>query len=113
MGYDTSVRDQAVARDRERREELRLRMLQAIKEALAAHAKELGIDYAYIHGSVIRPGAFRDDSDIDVAVPEANPVVVAGRLTHAVGREVHVLELDDSRAARRARTEGMLWTRTK
>lgn len=112
MGFDTSLRDQAVRRERARREEVRQRVVANALAALDELAPAWGVSRAYIFGSASRPGTFSLESDVDIAVAGTveNTVILAARLSRRIGREVHVLELDGSPAAARARREGIEWT---
>lgn len=59
-------------RDRERRQEmegLRLHVLEQAKDAIREAAPGFpAVRAVYLFGSVLRPGRFRPDSDVDVAV---------------------------------------------
>jgi len=111
MGFDTSVRDEAVRRTRMRREALRREVLDATLAALGSLPAELRIEEAYVFGSVANPGTFREQSDIDIAVsPIVDTLRLATHLSAELGREVHVVELDDSNIARTARQKGLRWT---
>ena len=68
MAFDTRLRDWAVRLARERREALRLTVLNKTKSALSDLARAVGITEVFLFGSMCRPGAFREGSDVDVAV---------------------------------------------
>jgi len=82
------------ARRRERREEERRRWLQRVREAVSEVARRhAGVRRVYLFGSLTRPGRFRTDSDIDVAVESDSPEAESAfwrELEHALGREVDV-----------------------
>ena len=112
MAFDTSLRDKAVRKAAERREQSRLQVIRATESALSELAAGAGIREAYLFGSVTRPYGFRDESDVDMAVASTVRVSVAlaAKLSRRIGREVHIVELDGSLVAERAKREGVLWT---
>jgi predicted nucleotidyltransferase len=74
-----------------RRAEVRRR--EALSEARRAArilADEFGVDRVVVFGSVLRPGAFREGSDIDLAVEGLAP----GRFFEACGRLMVELEFE-------------------
>ena len=77
-----------------------------------AGAGAAGIREAYLFGSVTRPHGFRDESDVDMVVASTvrDPVALAAKLSRRIGREVHIVELDGSLVAERAKREGVRWT---
>lgn len=111
MAFDTSLRDEAVRRAAERREQSRLRIIRETESALAELAVAAGIREAYLFGSVTRPHGFQDDSDVDVAVTctMRDSMALAAKLSRRIGREIHLIELDESPAAERAKREGVRW----
>lgn len=112
MAFDTSLRDKAVRQAKERREQSRLHVIRATESALSELAAAAGIREVYLFGSVTRPQGFRDESDVDMAVASTvrDPVALAAKLSRRIGREVHIVELDGSLVAERAKREGVLWT---
>lgn len=94
MAFDTSIRAEAVRRNREKSERVRIELLQAAAAALGDVAEE-----------------FRPDSDIDIAASGTDAVIsLAARLSRSLGREVHVVEPAATSIARRAESEGIEWT---
>jgi predicted nucleotidyltransferase len=66
--YRHSFRDR-LERDFEKREAARKKALRAVQRAfLETITKYPAIDEAYLFGSILRTGAFRPDSDIDIAI---------------------------------------------
>lgn len=111
MPFDTSMRDAAVARERAEREAARREAFERAVSALEEIARETGLGRAYLFGSVVRPGWFGRNSDVDIAVEGADDSLsLAVRLSRTIGREVHVVPLDDSAVAEHARREGIEWT---
>ncbi len=101
------------ARDRERaenRERERLRCLGELKRSL--HQTIPGVP-VFVFGSVLRPGRFRPDSDIDLAlerIPEGvGPYGLTALLEEKLGRPVDVVELGRCRFDQKIREEGERW----
>ncbi len=115
MAFDTSVLERARARQRVRLERERLATLSQLLRLLEEHGTALGISEADVFGSLIHPGRFRDDSDVDVAVPrvEAESFFAAmSILSTALGREVDLVDLTMCHFARQIRERAIRWMRT-
>lgn len=113
MSFDTVILDQAIADKQARDEEERLATLAQLLSILESVAGEYGIQRAYIFGSLVHPGRFRPDSDVDIAVEQelaANYFAVLARLVAALGREVDLIELSRCHFADKIRQEGLRWT---
>ena len=111
--FDTSIVDRAREARRARREEERQATLSQLLRLLDEHGPELDISQAYAFGSVTRPGRFRDDSDVDVAVEglDADTFFRAmSLLSTAMGRAVDLVELRKCHFADRIRERGIRWT---
>ena len=112
MSFSTLIR--ATARRRAEREASREDVLARTEAALEEMSARYGITEAYLFGSLVRPGRFSADSDIDVAVAGlgADYWAFAAELSRRVGREVDLVDLPTSRFARRICREGLRWTPT-
>lgn len=96
----------------ERREAARLaacsRLRQALRELLPAGSE------VWVFGSVIRPGRFQDDSDLDIAVdrlpPEISEAWLQYQLALRTDRSVDVLNLRETGLRSRIEREGEKWT---
>lgn len=68
----------------------------------------------WIFGSILRPGRFREDSDVDIAVESLPPEVSEAWLQHQLAlrmdRGVDLLNLHDTRLRPRIEREGEKWT---
>ncbi len=87
---------------------MRIDRLARVRRSIARHAAG---EVAYVHGSVIVPGGYRDTSDVDVAF---EPIVGAAWLdrlqsvlSREVGCEVDVMELSDSPLSAKVRRQGV------
>lgn len=68
----------------------------------------------WVFGSVLRPGRFREDSDVDIAVESLPPGFTEARLQHELAlrldRGVDVLDLRETLLRSRIEREGEKWT---
>jgi predicted nucleotidyltransferase len=101
-------RDEETAR---RREDLRLQTLSRLRSLLE---RMLPGREVWVFGSVIRPGAFRESSDVDLALREEPAEISSYRLQslleEGLGRPVDVVLLPESRFAETILREGQRWT---
>lgn len=114
MAFDTYILDNWIAeRDTKLEQERQAtfaKVIQWLEELGGSH----GIHRAYLFGSLIRPGKFKQTSDIDIAVEEMNPedfFNAMSLLSTATGREVDLIELKKCHFADRIRQRGVLWTK--
>ena len=76
------------ARRRARRETERQRWLQCVREAISRLARRYPeVRRAYLFGSLVQPGRFRPDSDIDIAV-ECDTLEVESAFWRALERKL-------------------------
>ena len=87
--FDTSILDEAIRARRQRLAAEQAKLLDCVRRTLLELREPLGIEAAYIVGSL-------RSSDIDVAVAGCSPVVleIMKVLEDATGREVDVIDLD-------------------
>ncbi|MCG3159998.1 MAG: hypothetical protein JMDDDDMK_01030 [Acidobacteria bacterium] len=101
-------RDEEIAR---RREDLRVETLSRLRALLA---EMLPGREVWVFGSLIHPGAFRENSDVDLALREEPSEISAyglqSLLEEALGRSVDVVILPESRLAETILREGQRWT---
>ncbi|MGA7540680.1 MAG: nucleotidyltransferase domain-containing protein [Steroidobacteraceae bacterium] len=68
----------------------------------------------WVFGSILKPGRFREDSDVDIAVQSLPPGMSEAWLQHQVAlridRGVDVLSLRETRLRARIESEGEKWT---
>ncbi len=116
MAFDTYLLDQALEQRRQRLEEARQQTLRQTFDLLDKVATPLGVDRAYVFGSVLRAGRFHERSDVDVAVEAIEPeafFALMSRLSSALVRDVDVVDLRKCHFAERVRETGELWTPTR
>ncbi len=112
IGFDTSVRDRAVAERREQNEQLRLTTLKQVLTWLETSGEKYGIAHAYLFGSLTRPYRFTERSDVDVAVEIMEPdhfFKAIAALSEYLGRSVDLVELAKCPFADQIRQRGRRW----
>lgn len=113
--FDTSVLDEAKIRRRIDNEQLRQQVLQTTLDFLDGFGSCQGPEYVIIFGSVIVPGRFHIQSDVDIAVEAVEPTLffdLMSSLSIALGREVDLVDLSYCHFADQIRQKGMVWTKT-
>jgi predicted nucleotidyltransferase len=112
MAFNTRLLDAAIAKRRQQNEQTRQETLTKLLQWFDQHGSQYGVDRVYIFGSLSRPGRFRDNSDIDIAVEQMAPTLffaLIGQLAEALERDVDLVELEKCHFADRIRAEGVLW----
>lgn len=94
--FDTSTLDKAQRERRQRLAAEQAELLDRVRRALLELREPLGIESAYVVGSLRSPDAWRESSDVDVAVGGCSAMVLElmKALEEATGREVDVIGLD-------------------
>ena len=94
--FDTSIFDEAMRQRRQRLTAEQTELFGCVRRTLLALRQPLGIEAAYIVGSLRSPDAWRESSDIDVAVAGCSPMVLElmKKLEDATGRAVDAIDLD-------------------
>ena len=113
MPYDLTdriIKEQKADRERERRQ-----VLSSVKDVLEELAPKYRFSRAYIFGSIVKPGKFRRDSDVDIAIFELKDedfFRLMAEISRKLERNVEICQMEtvDERL-RRSIEEGMLWTR--
>lgn len=94
--FDTSTLDKAVRERRRRLAAEQAELLERVRRTLMHLREPLGIEAAYIVGSLRSPDSWRESSDVDVAVAGCSPTVleIVRALEKSTVREVDVIDLD-------------------
>ena len=94
--FDTSMRDEATRERRRRLAAEQAELLLRVRRTLLDLREPLGVEIAYIVGSLCSPERWRESSDVDVAVGGCSAVVldVMKALEDTTGRAVDVIDLD-------------------
>ena len=114
--FDTSVLDEAKARRRIENEQLRQQVLQATLDFLDEFGVRYGLEKAALFGSILVPGRFHEQSDVDIAVENVEPAVffdLMASLSMALGQEVELVDLRHCHFADQIRQKGMVWTKKR
>ncbi len=112
MPFDTSILDEALARRKARNEAERQQVLAKTLRLLDELGPPYKIERAYVFGSLVKPGRFHADSDVDIAVEQIDPrrfFEAMSEFFNRLGREVDLVELDKCHFAHRIRQKGILW----
>lgn len=106
--FDTSLWQLTLARKKQEKEAKREAKLQQVLEIVAAYFSGRDVSSVYLCGSLLRPDAFDDRSDIDVAVSGLSEEGrrVAAELEELIGREVDLIELENCRFRAQIEREG-------
>jgi predicted nucleotidyltransferase len=110
--YQTMTLLQQMHLDRsQQREALRLELLARLRATLSALAPAKSV---IVFGSVIKPGRFSEDSDVDLALDHepANMSIyqLTSLLAEDLGRPVDVVLLPECRFREKVLSEGERWT---
>jgi uncharacterized protein len=101
-----------MARRREARERERLRVAGCLRDGLVELLQKGS--HTWVYGSLVRPGRFHDESDIDLAVEDETRridlVNLMNELSLRTGRSVDVCRLSETRLSGVIRREGERWT---
>ena len=114
MAFSTHLRDQAIAHRQALLEQTRQKVLARTLQMLDECGVQHDIQRAYLFGSVTRPGRFREQSDVDIAVDVSGdgfdlPEAIAG-FSRYLQRDVDLVEMSKIHFAHRIREKGILWT---
>ena len=112
--FDTSILDAALAERKARNEVERQQVLAKTLRLLDELGPSYKIERAYVFGSIIKPGHFHANSDVDIAVEQIDPLrffEAMSEFFNRLEREVDLIELDKCHFAHRIREKGRLWER--
>jgi len=114
MRYGVLVRA-ALEETRQRREAVRKKMVTEVFKALEELSARVRFNEAFLFGSLVRPYAFNDHSDIDLAFSHLSNDVfffTIAFLSERLGRDVDVVQIEKaSRIRTRILKEGIRWTK--
>ena len=110
----TELLDSYLKKVEKAKEYRRLKLLRKVKKALGELSKAVYFKEAYIFGSILSPGRFYNDSDIDIAVKglkNKDFFLFMAFLSDALGKDVDILQLEKHRLKDKIIKEGLLWKR--
>ena len=99
--FDTSILDKALRERRQRLAAEQAELLDRVRRALLELREPLGIESAYVVGSLCSPDWWEEWSHVAVAVGGCSPSIleVMKALEDATGRVVDVIDLDQHPSA--------------
>jgi uncharacterized protein len=112
VAFDTYLLDDWIAEHRTKLEQERQTTFTQVIQWLEEFGDGYGIYQAYVFGSLVYPGKFTENSDVDVAIGEVAPedfFDIISLLSTALSREVDLLEIKKCHFAHRIRQQGVLW----
>ncbi|MEK7727540.1 MAG: nucleotidyltransferase domain-containing protein [candidate division KSB1 bacterium] len=110
--FNTDILDQCLQRERLENEKTRKRTLRQLTQLLPKLAGDYGLREAYVFGSLTKPGRFRKNSDIDIAVlglKKKDYFAFMAALRNALEREVDVIELESHPWREKILEAGIQW----
>lgn len=105
---------EVIEKNRERQEEVRLRIIEKILTAIDRLSEEIAFKEAYLFGSVTKPFRFSEKSDIDVGfigLDNRHFFKVMSYISEEAGRDVDIVQLEDHRLAAKIKKGGIRWRR--
>ena len=103
----------AQRRKHEESEALRLSVLSQMDRALGTLIRKYRWTECYLFGSILSPGRFHEDSDVDLAVgglARHDLYRFVGDVSSILERNVDVVVLEESRLAESIRRKGKPWS---
>lgn len=107
---------QARKRSAEAREIYRRQVLEEVHTVLQSLAEIYHWDELFLFSSLISPGRFTSDSDIDIAVSGIDKhalLAFIAEFSRELGREVDVIRLEESKISDSIRRQGQRWSLKK
>ena len=114
QGFSTHLLDHAIRARREARERKRLEILEGALLSLDRLSREIGFEEAYLFGSITKPYHFSGRSDLDIGfigLKDENFFRAMAFLSHELGTEVDIVQLESYRMAGKIKNEGIKWRR--
>ena len=114
MPYDLT--DRIIEKRKADRERERRQVLSSVRNILEELAPEYGFSKAYIFGSIVKPGRFRRNSDVDIAVfdlKDEDFFRLMAEISRTLERNVKICQMEtiDEWLRKRMEAEGVLWKR--
>lgn len=112
--FKTTRLDQRLRKKQRENEKLRQEMLQRVLDLLPQLAARYGFNRAYVFGSLVKRGRFRENSDVDIAIEglnNENYFKFMTDLSAQIGREVDVIQLEKHRLQEQIKESGMAWNK--
>lgn len=113
--FSTHVLDESLTKTREKREQQRQKQMKEAFAALEVLSERMDVQEVYLFGSLIKPHRFYEESDIDFAfagLKDQDFFQAIAFLSRKLGRDVDVIQLEDSPLREKVVREGVKWRRT-
>ncbi|MEW6102643.1 MAG: hypothetical protein AB1630_02300 [bacterium] len=114
QGFSTHLLDEAIERQRQEQEELRLYLIKKLFAILDKLNQEVFFKEAYLFGSIDKPHGFLKNSDIDIGfigLRDEEFFNVMSYLSREIGIDVDVIQLEGHRLSEKIKKEGIKWMR--
>ena len=114
--FDFSIWEHNLARKKEENEGLRHSVLLKLDKSLKALSKKYSWKEIFIFGSVIRNGAFHENSDVDIGIEGLDPLkhyAFVGEISGLMERDVDVVVLEECGFAERIKEKVLKWSMKK
>ncbi|MCP4428140.1 MAG: nucleotidyltransferase domain-containing protein [Chloroflexi bacterium] len=115
VSFNTSLLDQALTIRQNQQEKARRILLKQLLTLLDELAEPHDLRKAYICGSLVQPGRFSANSDVDIALPRlpsGHWLDLSAALSAALGYDVDLVDMRQCRFSDKIQREGLLWTRS-
>ncbi len=112
--YTTDLLDKTIEKRRKALEELRLKLIEKVCKVLDKLAMEIPFEEAYLFGSILKPGKFIKDSDIDigfVGLKDIHFFRAMSFLSNELGVDIDIVQLEGHRLADKVKKKGLKWTK--
>ncbi len=109
----TDLLDKTIEQRRKVQEELRLQLIEKVCKVLDKLAMEIPFEEAYLFGSILKPGKFIKDSDIDIGfigLKDIDFFRAMSFISSELGVDVDIVQLEGHRLADKVKKEGLKWT---
>lgn len=114
MFFSTHILDKAIAKRKERAEQIRKERLSLVLKALEELFKQIPFEEAYIFGSLAKPYRYHEGSDVDVGflgLKDEDFFRAMAFLSRWLGTEVDVVQLEHHLLREIIFQEGIRWRR--
>lgn len=108
--FDFSVIEAGLKRKQELKEKERQELLKRFINVLANLREKYNLSEAFVFGSIVKPGRFIGNSDLDVAVKGLQNdryFEFMAEISNEIGRDVDVVELEKCRFTEKIKREGI------
>lgn len=109
-GFSTYLLDEAVDREKEELEKLRLNLLKKLHHIVGKLHLEVPFKEAYIFGSITKPYEFSENSDVDIGflgLKDEYFFTAMAFISRGINRDADIIQLENFRFAERIKKEGI------